>query len=124
MNGLERIGMRCLLATAAVSLLAFAASGDAEARTRGFVGLSFGVPLYYSAPAYYGPPVYYAPPPVYYPPPSYYYPPPPPRVVYSDPPPPAQACREYQTSGMIDGRMERLYGTACLQPDGSWQFTR
>lgn len=31
-------------------------------------------------------------------------------------------CREYQTTGVIDGRRERLYGTACLQPDGSWAF--
>jgi hypothetical protein len=31
-------------------------------------------------------------------------------------------CREYQTHGVIDGRRERLYGTACLQPDGSWSF--
>ncbi|MFM2043407.1 MAG: hypothetical protein RLY86_1983 [Pseudomonadota bacterium] len=31
-------------------------------------------------------------------------------------------CREYQTTGMIGGRNERLYGTACLQPDGSWRF--
>lgn len=33
-------------------------------------------------------------------------------------------CREYQTDGMIGGRMERLYGTACLAPDGSWEFQR
>lgn len=31
-------------------------------------------------------------------------------------------CREYQISGTIDGRRQRLYGTACLQPDGSWAF--
>jgi hypothetical protein len=31
-------------------------------------------------------------------------------------------CREYQTTGIIDGRRERLYGTACLQPDGDWIF--
>jgi len=33
-----------------------------------------------------------------------------------------QFCREYQTQGMIGGRLEQLYGTACLQPDGSWSF--
>lgn len=31
-------------------------------------------------------------------------------------------CREYQTVGMIGGRQQNLYGTACLQPDGSWAF--
>jgi surface antigen len=31
-------------------------------------------------------------------------------------------CREYQTSGVIDGRRQRLYGTVCLRPDGSWNF--
>ena len=29
-------------------------------------------------------------------------------------------CREYQTDVEIGGRLERAYGTACLQPDGSW----
>ena len=31
-------------------------------------------------------------------------------------------CREYTTRGTIDGRVEQLYGTACRQPDGSWQI--
>ena len=31
-------------------------------------------------------------------------------------------CREYRTVATIDGRSERLYGTACRQPDGSWRF--
>lgn len=29
-------------------------------------------------------------------------------------------CREFQTTIVIDGRAERAFGTACLQPDGSW----
>jgi hypothetical protein len=29
-------------------------------------------------------------------------------------------CREFQTTIVIDGRPERAFGTACLQPDGSW----
>ncbi|WP_368744840.1 hypothetical protein [Desertibaculum subflavum] len=33
-----------------------------------------------------------------------------------------QYCREYQTTGVIDGRRQPLYGVACLQPDGSWAF--
>ena len=30
-------------------------------------------------------------------------------------------CREYRTTVVIGGRMERAYGTACRQPDGSWE---
>ncbi|CCQ73991.1 RT0821/Lpp0805 family surface protein [Magnetospira sp. QH-2] len=30
-------------------------------------------------------------------------------------------CREYRTTVTIDGRVEEAYGTACRQPDGSWQ---
>lgn len=31
-------------------------------------------------------------------------------------------CREYQTTATIGGAVQRLYGTACRQPDGSWQL--
>lgn len=31
-------------------------------------------------------------------------------------------CREYTALATIDGRHERMHGTACLQPDGSWQL--
>lgn len=31
-------------------------------------------------------------------------------------------CREYQAFGVIDRQLRRLYGTACLQPDGAWAF--
>lgn len=30
-------------------------------------------------------------------------------------------CREYQQTVTIDGRPQSAYGTACRQPDGSWQ---
>ncbi len=30
-------------------------------------------------------------------------------------------CREYQTTVTIGGKTEDAYGTACRQPDGSWQ---
>jgi surface antigen len=33
-------------------------------------------------------------------------------------------CREYWTEGIIDGRVQELYGTACRQPDGSWQVAQ
>lgn len=31
-------------------------------------------------------------------------------------------CREYQTTAQIGGRYERVYGTACRMPDGTWQI--
>lgn len=31
-------------------------------------------------------------------------------------------CREYSQTVTIGGRSERAYGTACRQPDGSWQI--
>ena len=31
-------------------------------------------------------------------------------------------CREYQTTGRIAGRIEQLWGVACLNPDGSWEL--
>ena len=30
-------------------------------------------------------------------------------------------CREYQTDAIIGGKKQQVYGTACRQPDGSWQ---
>ncbi len=33
-----------------------------------------------------------------------------------------QYCREYQQEIIVDGERQRGYGTACRQPDGSWQI--
>ena len=30
-------------------------------------------------------------------------------------------CREYTMDAVIGGKTEKVYGTACRQPDGSWQ---
>lgn len=30
-------------------------------------------------------------------------------------------CREYTIDAVINGRLEKVYGTACRQPDGSWK---
>ncbi len=30
-------------------------------------------------------------------------------------------CREYTIDAIIGGRREKVYGTACRQPDGSWK---
>jgi len=32
-------------------------------------------------------------------------------------------CREYAVNGMVGGKREKIYGTACRQPDGSWRTT-
>ncbi|MPY70224.1 MAG: hypothetical protein GEU92_09055 [Alphaproteobacteria bacterium] len=55
----------------------------------------------------------------------------PPTVVYvpapgaiASPPPPQVAssyCREYTETVVIGGQTHSAYGTACQQPDGSWQ---
>lgn len=33
-------------------------------------------------------------------------------------------CREYTTEGWIGGKKETIYGTACRQPDGTWQVSK
>lgn len=33
-------------------------------------------------------------------------------------------CREFTESAIIDGRRQQVYGTACRQPDGSWQIQK
>jgi surface antigen len=33
-------------------------------------------------------------------------------------------CREYQTSVKISGRVEKAYGTACRQTDGTWKVVK
>jgi hypothetical protein len=117
-----------IIALAAVTLVPF----PAAARVRGVVGFGFnlGVPVFPPPP-----PIVYAPPTVYYvPPPPIVYTPPP--VVYTTPTPaavtqpPAAApasgansyCREYQSTSVIDGTPQTMYGTACLQPDGTWRI--
>lgn len=70
-----------------------------------------------------------------YPPPPVIYAQPSPRVVFTEPAP-VQAtpisppytdgygryCREYQSTLSVGGASQRGYGTACLQPDGSWRI--
>ena len=31
-------------------------------------------------------------------------------------------CREYQNRSTVSGRVQETYGTACMQPDGSWEI--
>jgi surface antigen len=37
-------------------------------------------------------------------------------------PEPASYCREYQQTVVVGGQRQSSYGTACMQPDGSWQM--
>src|SRR5579872_3700182 len=32
-----------------------------------------------------------------------------------------QYCREYRSTANVAGKKQQVYGTACRQPDGSWQ---
>lgn len=34
---------------------------------------------------------------------------------------PQGPCREYTVDAVVGGRTEKVYGTACRQPDGSWR---
>lgn len=84
-----------------------------------------------SQPSYYTPPpqTVYAPAPSYgynsgYGNSSYDYEQPPIQAVPSSDVYQAQSgqyCREYQSQANIGGQMTYGYGTACLQPDGSWR---
>jgi surface antigen len=42
-----------------------------------------------------------------------------PQQPYQDPQ--GRYCREYQTTAVIGGQQQQVYGKACRQPDGSWQ---
>jgi hypothetical protein len=90
----------------------------APAGARTFVSVGVGLPLAYAAP----PPVIYAPPSVLYAPPPDYVPAPAP-TAYA-PAPAAETCREYQTTIQVNGQPQPSYGTACLQPDGTWRIVR
>ena len=35
-----------------------------------------------------------------------------------------QPCREFTMEATIGGKQEEVYGTACRQPDGSWQIVK
>jgi hypothetical protein len=106
-----------LFATGTLAALsAGLAAAPAEART--FVSVGVGLPLFYAPP-----PVVYAPPPVAYAPPPVVYTPAP--TAYTPAPAPAnQTCREYQSTIQVNGQPQPSYGTACLQPDGTWRIVQ
>jgi len=106
-----------------------ALAGNATERSRTTTVYSAPPPPAYYAPApgyYYAPPPppqpaygYYQPQPAYAAPPPAYAPPPPASPGYS-----TANCREYSGTITIDGQPQRSYGTACLQPDGTWRIVR
>ena len=49
-------------------------------------------------------------------------PPPPARYANTSPVNPCLQEREYRTKIMVGGKQVDGYGTACLQPDGSWRY--
>ena len=74
------------------------------------------------------PPPYYGPPPAaVYGPPASAYVSPGPTVSATPVSPPYRAanglmCRKYQSTVSVNGKSQNRYGTACLQPDGSWRI--
>jgi len=77
---------------------------------------------YYASPEYYyQSPVYYANTyvPTYVAPPA----PPPASIAYYDPSVQTY-CREFTQETRIEGQAQEIYGTACLQPDGSWRVAQ
>ncbi len=136
--------------TLSIGLLALALCAvmpAASQAARVSVGIGIGGGGYYGGPGYYGPayypgyypPAYYvAPPPVVYAPPPVYATPIAPQVVYQAAPSSVVAdqtsptftdengrtCREYQANATVAGGPGQAYGTACLQPDGTWRITR
>jgi len=144
---------KLLLAALALMAVPFSAApafadwhgGDRVNVSVGF-GCCYGRPYYpyYGYPAYYpySYPYYYAPPPtVVYaqPAPVVYATPSPAPVAYTTAPAPTMSanqasptftdnsgrtCREYQSTAVIDGSSQPTYGTACLQPDGTWRVVQ
>ncbi|MDX2074243.1 MAG: hypothetical protein SFX19_07775 [Alphaproteobacteria bacterium] len=86
-------------------------------KPRTVVSFHFGPTPVYRSRYYHRPQVVYVPQPV------------PPQIVYiSDNSNRAvggvdgRYCREYQAVSRIGGAKQQTYGTACLQPDGSWEI--
>lgn len=108
--------LKTTLFAAGVAAVLFGSLAAAPADARTFVSVGVGLPLFYAPP-----PVVYAPPPVVYAPPPVVYAPAP--AAYA-PAPATQTCREYQSTIQVNGQPQQSYGTACLQPDGTWRIVQ
>jgi hypothetical protein len=123
-KGLGAAAVAAVFALAPGGDAAYAGGGHRHHDGGGFFSFGYSSPAYgyYDpypyAPAYAYPPVYEPPygpydgRPMYYDDDSYQSSP----YRYDD----GSYCREFQTTIVIDGRPENAFGTACLQPDGSW----
>jgi hypothetical protein len=114
-----------LLGAAALVLVAASLPAAAEWRRHDSVFFGFSGPAYYYPPpvAYYPPPPgIYAPPPVIYAAPPVAYAPPPDQIALGREV--SAGCREYTTPANVGGRTVQTFGTACLQPDGTWRIVR
>jgi hypothetical protein len=117
---LQKMGSvrRGLVAAAGVFALGAALMAAAPAQAGDHHHSSFFFGFGFPVGGYYGP-SYYAP--------AYAYPPPyayGPAYAYAPPAPQYQTqgyCREFQTTIVVDGQPQDAHGTACQQPDGSWQ---
>lgn len=58
----------------------------------------------------------------YAPPPAVYYAPPPQVTYYPSQRANDGYCREFTSTAVVGGVPQQVYGTACEQPDGSWQI--
>jgi hypothetical protein len=137
-----RFGLALILAGIFIGLPAPARAGARVSVTVGDDCCWYGQPAPYHHHhhnPHWGRPVYVVPPPVIYEPAPVVVVPARPSVVYVEPPrqpmaaSPAspdyrtssgQTCREYQSSVVIGGVSRPSYGTACLQPDGTWRVVR
>lgn len=115
-------------------------SGQVAATAGGaFLGGLIGNDLgrsYYSSRVYNSPAYYYNNDPILFSDPGPYYyqtyspnyvappapPPPPATVTFVDTE--GSYCREYSKKIRVGGRIQESYGTACLQPDGSWRIVQ
>ena len=106
---IQKSSKAVLLPAGAAAILSIGlAAAPAEART--FVSVGVGLPIFGP------PPVVYAPPPVVYAPPTVVYAPASAAV--------SQTCRPYQSTIQVNGQPQQSYGTACLQPDGTWRIVQ
>jgi len=87
-------------------------------RPRTVVSFNYGTP-YYGPGHYYRPAVVYAPPPAVLQPNVVYINDTNSREVANDD---GRYCREYQSKIKVAGQTQETYGTACMQPDGTWQI--
>jgi hypothetical protein len=127
---------RCALVAFLVSIVVFAGGGVAFCGVRGGVWFDGGAASLYRPShgamglgfgfgSWWGPYESYAPPAYAYPPPVYAVPPPTVPAMPSVPGGSAVgACREFESTVIVDGQPRISRALACPQPDGTWRIVR